>query len=82
MQRNILDRALGLFHCATKPRTTVRVPVQWPEGDGWRDRFLEVRPEDRAALRKKGEERRAARGRSRSTRQAPDSRPARDLGER
>ena len=64
MQRDILRRALDLFETAEGPRTHRNVPFSWGS-DEWRQRYLEVRPEDRAALRAKGDERRAERARLR-----------------
>ncbi len=57
MQRAIVGTALDLFTAADGPRTTVSTPFCWRD-DAWRDRYLEVRAEDRDELRRLGEERR------------------------
>ena len=57
MQRAILRQALDLFETAAGPRTTVQTPFSW-EGDAWRTEYMEIRPEDREMLMKKGEENR------------------------
>ena len=57
MQREIVTLALALLHEATEPRTTVRAPHTW-SGDAWKAAYMQVREEDRALLRHKGEQRR------------------------
>ena len=60
MQHAVVSEALTLFDTAIAPRTTVRLPWRWPTGE-WRRRYMEVRDEDREAMRRKGDERRAER---------------------
>ncbi len=60
MQADNVRGALDLFERAQTARTVVRSPHGWG-GDGWRAKYLEIRDEDRAALRAKGEARRAER---------------------
>ena len=60
MQDEIVGTAVGLFETAQRPRTTLRLPHRWPSDD-WRADYLAVRDEDLAALRRKGDERRALR---------------------
>lgn len=66
MQTAIVTAAVGLFESAEVPRTTLRLPHRWREDEGWRDEYLAVRDEDLAALRRKGEERRALRAQLRT----------------
>ena len=65
MQHAILNQALDLFEQAERPRTTVRAPFTW-DGDLWRDQYMEIRPEDREEMLRKGEENRKARAEKRS----------------
>ena len=60
MQREIVGGALALLEHAPGPRTVEQADCRWGD-DGWRDKYLEVRDEDRAALRASGEARRAER---------------------
>ena len=66
MQTAVVTAAVGLFEGATAPRTTLRLPHRFGEDEGWRDEYLPVREEDLAALRRKGEERRALRAQLRT----------------
>ena len=66
MQTAVVTAAVGLFEDATAPRTTRRLAHRWSEDEGWRDEYLAVREEDLAALRRKGEERRALRAQLRT----------------
>ena len=66
MQAEIVTAAVDLFETATGPRTTQRLPHRWSEDESWRDGYLAVREVDVAALRRKGEERRALRARLRA----------------
>ena len=61
MQRAIVEQALGLLESASAPRTTLHADWHFDEKNHWRDRYMEITPENREALRKAGEERRAAR---------------------
>jgi len=65
MQRAILNQALDLFELAGEPRTSVRAPFRW-DGDAWRDQYMEIHPEDREELLRKGEENRKVRAEKRA----------------
>ena len=74
MQRAIAGMALDLLESAVHPRTTVQTPFVWdPADDGWKDRYARVGDDNREALRRQGERRRArqresaARGRERDS---------------
>jgi hypothetical protein len=58
MQLEIVRQALGLFDSAAGPRTLVRAPFSWSDDQSWRDSYLRVTDANRAALLRKGEERR------------------------
>ena len=64
MQRRIVSDALQLFETASKPGTVVNDPHQWGS-DEWRQRYMEIKPEDRERMRRQGEERRRERKRLR-----------------
>ena len=66
MQRNIVAASIELFESAKNPRTTVPMSYSWSDDQAWRDRYLDVRPEDVAELAARGAERRAFRQRMRS----------------
>lgn len=55
MQRRILRQGLSLFDSVTEPLTTVVSPEQWGDDD-WKQRYMEVNDDNRAALAQKGEE--------------------------
>ena len=58
MQAKIADLAIDVLENAFAPRTTVQAPVVWDEADqGWRDRFMHVGNDNRAALAAAGAER-------------------------
>lgn len=61
MQRSVVATGLELFESASGPRTVVQTPYRWSADEGWRDRYMEIRPEDVARLAAIGEERRAFR---------------------
>ena len=61
MQRSIVSHCFDVLEEARGPGSTVVSPIQWDNDQPWRDRYLEVRDEDRAKLRLKGEERKAER---------------------
>ena len=61
MQEAIVARAIDLLEGAERPGTTERTPFRWGEDESWRDRYMEVRPEDLADLARRGEARRARR---------------------
>ncbi|MDC0237663.1 hypothetical protein OAL49_04265 [Gammaproteobacteria bacterium] len=60
-QRSIVSHCFDVLEKANGPGSTVVSPIQWDNDQSWRDRYLEVRDEDRAKLRLKGEERKAER---------------------
>ena len=66
MQTEIVTAAIDLFETAAEPRTTRNLPYRWSDDQSWRDAYLGIRDEDLAALRQKGEERRALRARLRA----------------
>ncbi len=37
MQRRIVAMAIDLLADARAPRTTIQVPISWPEGDRWKE---------------------------------------------
>jgi len=55
MQRRILRQGLSLFDSVTEPLTTVVSPEQWGDDD-WKQHYMEVNDDNRAALAQKGEE--------------------------
>ena len=60
MQHAIAAMALDLLESAVHPRTTVQTPFVWdPTDDGWKDRYAHVGDDNREALRRQGERRRA-----------------------
>ena len=61
MQRSIVLHCFDVLEDASRPGSTVVSPIQWDNDQSWRDRYLEVRDEDQAKLRLKGEERKAER---------------------
>lgn len=61
MQAAIASQGIDLLERAERPRTTVRTPFRWGDDESWRDRYMEIRPEDLAQLARRGEERRARR---------------------
>lgn len=65
MQRSIVGAGIDLLQSARAPRAVVRTPYRWSEDESWRDRYMQVRPEDAAELAAKGEARRAQRARAR-----------------
>lgn len=61
MQRSIVEAAIDLLDSASGPRTVVRTPYRWSDDESWRERYMEVRPENRAELAARGEARRLQR---------------------
>ena len=60
MQRAIVGHALDLFETARLPRTTVQAPFVWNASDeAWKERYARVDDDNREALRRAGEHRRA-----------------------
>lgn len=57
-QAAIVAQALDLLESSTGPRTTVKAPQTWPDGDSWRHVYNYVGPENREALRAEGDARR------------------------
>lgn len=37
MQSTIVEAALNLLETAEKPRTTVKMPMHWSQGEAWKD---------------------------------------------
>lgn len=66
MQEDIVGRTLHLFESARCPNTVSRSPYEW-DTQSWRQKYMEIRPEDREALRAAGEARRADRQSLRDT---------------
>ena len=64
MQRSIVSAAMQLFETASKPGTVAKDPHQWGS-DLWRQRYMEIKPEDRERMLRQGEERRRERKRLR-----------------
>ena len=61
MQRSIVETAIELLQSAPKPRAALRAPFRWSQDESWRDRYMEIRPEDAALLAARGKARRALR---------------------
>ena len=61
MQRAVVATGLELLESASGPREVVRTPYRWSADEAWRDRYMEIRPEDVARLADMGEARRASR---------------------
>ena len=61
MQEAIVVQGIELLERAERAGTTERTPFRWSDDESWRDRYMEVRREDRAELARRGEERRARR---------------------
>ncbi len=55
MQRRIVSQGVSLFEDANTAMTTVACKEDWGAHD-WRARYLEVTPENRAELARKGED--------------------------
>lgn len=58
MQRGIVSLALSVAATASAPRTTVQAPYRWGSDD-WRDNYMAVNDDNREALARAGEARRA-----------------------
>ncbi len=67
MQHSTVSHCFDVLEEATTAGVTVASPFQWDGDEAWRDRYLEVRIEDREKLRLKGEERKAQRKALRAT---------------
>ena len=66
MHRRIVGNAISLFESATAPRTFDADSHEWETQD-WRQRYMEIKPEDRERLRLAGEKRRIERQHRRDT---------------
>ena len=67
MQRRIAELALELLEGASAPRTTRQAPFEWGD-QRWRERFMQVTEQNRAALQAEGEERKRAQAREQAPR--------------
>ena len=67
MQAAVVARAIDLFESASDPGTTLTLPQRWADDESWRDGYFEVSEANIDALRRAGEERRAARAHLRAT---------------
>ena len=67
MQAAIAAAAIDLFETASEPGTAVTLPYRWTEDESWRDGYFKVSEANIDALRRAGEERRAARAHLRAT---------------
>ena len=61
MQQSTVSHCFDVLEEVATPGLTVASPFQWDDDETWRDRYLEVRDEDREKLQLKGEERKAQR---------------------
>ena len=59
MQQATLGYALDLLESARLPRSTVQTPFNWSEDESWRAVYARVDEDNREALRREGEARRA-----------------------
>lgn len=66
MQEAITVQGLDLLESAEGPGTTERTPFRWSDDESWRDRYMQVRPEDRVELARRGAARRARRVREKA----------------
>jgi len=67
MQATIAAAAVDLFETAAEPGTVVTLPHRWSDDESWRDGYFQVSEANIEALRRAGEERRAARAQLRAT---------------
>ena len=67
MQATIATAAIDLFETASEPGTVVTMPYRWSDEESWRDGYFKVSEANIDALRRAGEERRAARAHLRGT---------------
>lgn len=58
VQREIAQDALALFANAEQSNTTVRLPYQWSDDQGWRNAYARVDEDNRERLLQLGEQRR------------------------
>lgn len=66
MQRQIVRSALKLFETVTEPGQTHQDPNTWGANE-WRERYMQIMPEDTERLRVAGERRRQERQRLRDS---------------
>ncbi len=64
MQKKIVSAALSMFETSTAPRALAIDENQWGSEE-WRERYMQLHPEDLESLRQQGEERRRERQRLR-----------------
>ena len=69
MQIAIMAMALDMLASVWQPRTTIQAPFVWSEDESWRTTFMLVSAENREALLKAGEARRAEQARGKAKRQ-------------
>ena len=67
MQAAVVAGAIDLFESASEPGTTLTLPHRWSDDESWRDGYFQVSEANIDALRRAGEERRAARAHLRAT---------------
>lgn len=67
MQAAVVARAIDLFESASEPGTTLTLTQRWSDDESWRDGYFKVSEANIDALRRAGEERRAARAHLRET---------------
>ena len=67
MQAAVVAWAIDLFESANEPGTTLALPHRWSDDESWRDGYFKVSEANIDALRRAGEERRAARAHLRAT---------------
>ena len=67
MQAAIATAAIDLLETASEPGTVVAMPYRWSDDESWRDGYFNVSEANIDALRRSGEERRAARAHLRET---------------
>ncbi len=68
-QAEIAAWACDLMERADGPRSTVRAPIEWPDGHDWRARYNRISEEKRKALQAEGEARRAQQARDKAAQQ-------------
>lgn len=67
MQERNLRQGLEMLETVVSPGTTWLSPFHWDTSLDWKQKYMEIREEDRELLRAKGEERRNQRQSRRST---------------
>ncbi|MGI9616132.1 MAG: hypothetical protein ACR2QO_24675 [Acidimicrobiales bacterium] len=81
-QRAIAELALDVLENAFVPRTTVQAPLVWDaeDDDGWRERFMHVGDDNRAALAASGAARRRQQDEARQTKKSAGDSTERQAG--